>query len=1021
MGLIMQGRIGRLTVGCFAALILWVVPSAAIAAPILWKTFGNFARLSGIAVDESTGNVFVADGSFENTVDIYGPEGEEPTGVASPYQIFGFSFGNEPSGVAVDNSGGPSDGAVYVADVLNSTVKKFVLDPITESYEQVGTLSATPGFSEPLGVAVDADGDVYVADYGSSSVVIFNSAGVETGRIDVSAHVGRPSSVALDSAGDLFVQAYGSGSVWKYAANDSGEIEAGTVPVEIVGSNGTGVAVDPTTDTLYVALGSRVAQYDAITLEQTDEFGVGEFEATQRIAVDASTGRIYVADAGKNTVALYVPPPPPAAPAVLEQSVAPSYTEAELRASIDPGNDAVTYRFEYGPTASYGSSTATQTAPREFKPIDVSAFAFGLAPGQTYHYRVVVSNSVETVVGPDQTFTALVRPGTALPDNRRYELVTPADVGGTFIGMFSSGDSFDTWPATADGNSVIFAAQNALPGIGGNGLQDGYESVRSDTGWVTRRLSPLGAEAVAPGWGGTSKDHGYTLWTSGTNGGSLEGDAGNTHYVRHPDGAFELLGQGSVGEDPRARGRWITADAAHVIFSTFSGISVKLEPDAPEPGIAAIYDRPFLGDTEVVSLLPGDVTPTADAQYLGTSEDGTTVAFTVEGVMYVRLDNAVTREVAQGNPTFAGLSRDGSRLIYVKEGNIFAFDTASSSTAPVGGGGESTVVNVSADGSHVYFSSPQLLDGVEGEAGKRNLYVWEGGSVDFVATLADQDFESFNGSGLVHLGRWVEAIGPDQSELVGRSNSPSRTTPDGTVIVFQSHEVVGYPYDSEGTFQVYRYSVETGSVICLSCNPKGSPTSNAELQAALGPVQGAPTIATTRIFNVTDDGNMVFFETGDALVPEDTDGRTDVYEWKNGGGIWLISSGRSAGDDHLFGMTPDGHDVFFKTGDTLLPEDRPGDSLYDARIDGGFPQPTSPGGPCLEGSCQGPGSAAPAAPVAGSNLFHGPANPRHRQHRKKKCHRHGKGKKKHCHRRGHRKQSQQGKRGPAGTNRGGVK
>ncbi|HEX5592077.1 MAG TPA: NHL repeat-containing protein [Solirubrobacterales bacterium] len=991
---------------------LFVAPSAANGSPILWKTFGNFARPSGIAIDQATENVFVADGSYENTVDIYGPEGEAPTGVSSPY-IFGFFFGNEPSGVAVDNSGSASAGAVYVADVLDNAVKKFELNPATETYEQVETLNATPGFSEPLGVAVNAEGNVYVADYGSSSIVIFDPSGSETGRIDVSAQ-GHPSSVAFDSRGDLFVQFYGSGTVYKYAANGSGEIEAGTVPTEVVGGGGSGIAVDLSNDILYVASGNHVAEYDSDSLDLLGEFGAGILENTQRVAVDPGTGRIYVSDSGKNRVFLFVPPPPPVAPTVLDESAAPSYTEAELRATIEPGNDEATYYFEYGTTSAYGSRTAAKSTDLAFEAVDVSAYAFGLSQGTTYHYRIVVSNSVETVVGPDQTFTTLTRSSALLPDDRAYELVTPPNTGGAGLSMFTAGDAFDTQLVAPDGSRLIFESQRALPGIGGNGGEDRYESIRGESGWSTEQVSPTGSEAVFPHSGGSTPDHGYSFWTSGSVGGSLDiNQPGQAHYVRLPDGTFELLGRGPSGEDPQAKGRWISPGASHVIFTTFPGESVPLTADAPPSGVAAIYDRPNLGPAQLVSILPSGQTPAADAQYLGASEDGSAVVFMVEEVMYVRIDDASTLEIEAGNPTYAGISASGDRVFFLKEGNIFAFDTRTGDLTPIGTGGESTVVNVSADGSHVYFSSRQLQPpDEEGEAGARNLYVWKEGAVKYVATLSEQDFESFAGTFLVHLGQWVLAVGPEQTGQVGRADDPSRSTPNGSVFVFQSHGVAGYPYDSKGFSEIYRYSTATGNIVCLSCDPTDPPTSDAMLQTTRVTTLGAATNAISRLFNVTDDGEKVFFETGDSLVPEDTDNRSDVYEWKNGGGVWLISSGRSAGDDHLYSMTSDGHDVFFRTGDSLLPIDDVGQSIYDARVNGGFPTAAPASAPCQE-ACQGQGSAAPAAPAAGSSLFHGPGNRKHRHHRRKhhrhKHHRH----KKQKHRQAHRIAAE--------SNRGGVR
>ena len=78
-----------------------------------------------------------------------------------------------------------------------------------------------------------------------------------------------------------------------------------------------------------------------------------------------------------------------------------------LTAAVNPRGQATTYRFEYGPTPSYGSATAdtaigvtTSTAQQ------VGATVPDLTPGVTYHYRVVAQSGAGTTAGDDRTFTA---------------------------------------------------------------------------------------------------------------------------------------------------------------------------------------------------------------------------------------------------------------------------------------------------------------------------------------------------------------------------------------------------------------------------------------------------------------------------------------------------------------------------------------------------------------------------------------------------------------------------------------
>jgi hypothetical protein len=348
--------------------------------------------------------------------------------------------------------------------------------------------------------------------------------------------------------------------------------------------------------------------------------------------------------------------------------------------------------------------------------------------------------------------------------------------------------------------------------------------------------------------------------------------------------------------------------------------------------------------------------------------------------------------------TFEGLSADGKRLFYLRFGNPFVFDTESGATTQIANGGGGTIVNVSADGSHVYFSSPAQLDGGKGTLGAPNLYVWDGATVRFIATLSPEDFESFGGSSIVNLGLWPTAVGPLQTVLAGPASDPSRATPDGSTFVFQSHANLTPPYDSGGHSEIFRYDTADASLVCVSCDPDGSsPSSDSQLQAAaVEPASDSPTTELSHIAGVTEDGKAVFFQTREPLAREDVDGVQDVYEWREGK-LSLITSGHSGADNFLYGMTPNGSDVFFATNDTLVPEDRNGSTrkIYDARVNGGFgaaaPQP-----PCIGDACQGQPAAAPPLRSAATIGLNGRGNlhprrcpPRHRAHRHRRNPRRG--------------------------------
>jgi hypothetical protein len=89
---------------------------------------------------------------------------------------------------------------------------------------------------------------------------------------------------------------------------------------------------------------------------------------------------------------------------------------ATFNSEIKPGFGPTIYRFQYGPTSSYGSATFPG-GPTAYDNIDhaVSEAVSGLSPRTTYHFRVQATNFAGTAYGPDQEFTTLSAPIVGSP------------------------------------------------------------------------------------------------------------------------------------------------------------------------------------------------------------------------------------------------------------------------------------------------------------------------------------------------------------------------------------------------------------------------------------------------------------------------------------------------------------------------------------------------------------------------------------------------------------------------------
>jgi DNA-binding beta-propeller fold protein YncE len=360
---------------------------------------GSLSGPAGVAIQQSTGDVYVADQS-NNRVEKFTAGGElilTFNGSATPAGSF-----SGPTGVAVD----PTSGDVYVTDQFNNAVDEF---SSTGAYISQLDATATPAgtFASPSGIAVDpSDGDVYVTDSANAVVDVFSSTGAYLTQFG-SGTLAFPTSVAVDGASNVYVVDAGFGTLLKYAALGAGE------PTTIETSGPQAVAVNPTSDTVYVgesaAAGPQVSELSAGATSRTYTFGSGRIGAVGGLAVKASSDVVYVADQANSDVLQFAPF---LAPTVTTGAASATAQSATLEGTVNPEGTHTAYHFEYGTEATYGASSPEEEAGAGSTDVPASFLVEGLEPNTTYHYRLVAANSLGSSAGDDATFTTSPAPPT---------------------------------------------------------------------------------------------------------------------------------------------------------------------------------------------------------------------------------------------------------------------------------------------------------------------------------------------------------------------------------------------------------------------------------------------------------------------------------------------------------------------------------------------------------------------------------------------------------------------------------
>jgi hypothetical protein len=664
-------------------------------------------------------------------------------------------------------------------------------------------------------------------------------------------------------------------------------------------------------------------------------------------------------------------------------------TSANLRAQIDPNGLPTTYRFEYITEAAYLANLGA-APPREgflgaSKSPPMGAIAIGAVPGPpvtrhvegltpatSYRYRPLATNPDGTTPGPERILATQAPTNVgALPDARALELVSPVDKDGGAIAAPGSLFGGGAFQAAAAGSAFTYSSASAFSSPPSAPPASQYIARRSPSGWASENLSPPLASAA---YGDHPDGAPYRLFSEELSRGLLFGGLpcrGDSPGCPFPNPI--IPGSGAPANHMayylREGGAYSSllspADLAHTAVDP-EDFSVSFA--AASPDLSALVLTSCAGltanATEVIGG-PGECDPEAENLYL--RRQGQLVALNL-----LPSASKTTPGAALVAPVGA-VSADGSRVywsdtasgaLYLREGtNTVRVDT------PAGEG--AAFQTASADGSVAFFAK-------EPSPGEKHLYRFAaptkavtdltpaGGLVGVLGASSDGNVLYYQDEDGIQ--RWATGATTEVAageEAATESDYPpasasARVSADGAHLAFLSQaELSGY--DAAGHTELYLYGPPVGGgaprLLCASCNPTGErPNGSASIPGAL--INGSTAAYRPRVLSA--DGQRLFFETSDDLVSADANSRTDVYQWeaqgkgdctRSPGCLSLLSGGRGEGG-RLLDASADGADVFFLTGDSLLPNADPGSiDVYDARIGGGLPEALRPIA-CIGDACQ---------------------------------------------------------------------
>ena len=634
---------------------------------------------------------------------------------------------------------------------------------------------------------------------------------------------------------------------------------------------------------------------------------------------------------------------------------------ATLNAALNVYGVAVTYRFEYGTTSAYGSSSQATTVSEG----EVVSGSFStpeeLVPSTEYHFRVVAEGegASETAIG---AFRTLPSSFSGLPDGRVYEMVTPVEneeaevyVPRSIVGAETQEGTSTGLPfqAALNGDAITYAE---APTKGGNGSLSIYKgnqdvAVRQPAGgWTQTNItlpatgnfsapprymgfsSELSAgvlpwgEPLAPG----APEHYSVLYVRDLGG---EGGYQPLFTAMPPNRSFGEFGSDDLTEPADTTNEHFpafaggSADYSHLLFEAndalISGggqLERELNEDAKQETLEGknnnyLYDS-VGGHLSLVDVLPdekveSDATfgaePFSEPQRAVAdfsnviSADGSRIFWTDRhtGVVYVREDAVRTVQVSAGAARYWTATSDGRYAFYTEDGALWRFDVEGEKAEQLVDASANVegVMGVGEDGSYVYFVTGAPL--ANGGGPSNCELPSPAGGAGGCLYVSHEGTTTFIGT-----------LSPKDGTAVQPYANPS---------VAYNKEVGDWQAGlGERTATV---TPDGGSLVFMSDQSLTGYANDGQFEVYVYEAkenrlfcascrqsgepgsQGYLPISWSDTYIprwISDGGNTVFFDSTSSLVARDTNGAQDVYEWeREGAGSCTVGSGVNGGCIYL--------------------------------------------------------------------------------------------------------------------------